>query len=86
MHIRIDPKLREALLAACKSKSVQAAQVIRNFIKTYITIFSANAMRNGIRFKKPTAKFISRHQEAIVEWNQRPIQREKLRLKELPDD
>jgi hypothetical protein len=36
MRIRIEPELRDAFMAACRSHDMPAAQVIRSFIKDYV--------------------------------------------------
>ena len=36
MRIRIEPELRDAFMAACRSHDMPAAQVIRTFIKDYV--------------------------------------------------
>jgi hypothetical protein len=51
MRIRIEQSLRDSFVAVCKSEDVPAAQVLRQFMKTYV---EKSTISSRIRKQKQT--------------------------------
>jgi len=52
LRIRIERDLREKFLAACREQDRPAAQVIREFMKNYISLHTSNAGASRVGAEK----------------------------------
>ncbi|RYE06901.1 MAG: hypothetical protein EOP22_19825 [Hyphomicrobiales bacterium] len=56
MRIRVEPDLRDAFVRACREEEIPAAQVIRSFMRSYLT----GTLEQGAARKRESAPTLAK--------------------------